>query len=1102
MDMGKILAVFNNLQNNNMSATPNDNFKGDQSMKKLKEGHAGHRDAYEAGDADAYYGRPSRPNKAVNGKTLWDDELTPEEQADYRRGYKENPCGRKDWGHSGYIREGFISNTLNKMAISKQAKAAGYKGYKKSIGEFLSQIMMDSTGEHIIVRITKDGAPYKKFHVENMEELASILAQADKCMAGISESLETNPNVIQLAKRIKALVRSLKADGTGGMSAANMKQIIDTRGLTFANPYHFEQSFKEALKLAGVGNFVARPKNDMSESAAPGQEAWIKTNKAKFKKEYGDKKGEEVLYATAWKRSKARKKVNEDYPCPNCWTSGKEGYSRKLKLNDKGENDPCPNCGFHPKSKDQKEEYNELEGQMIDNYIDNNTVKESWKDGYWTGDMKDGYPSDYYDENDKLTFPWEKNLSSSSSIEDGDTSKEVEITKFLLQHGFNFETKEPLGDGEYSVYSKDKAIIEVHPSGEWSIYTGGRSSGDFLKDGQGLPELVASLRSHSLLHESNDAYNDPDINTPYYLSFDNGTVVRFKNTKAWPLKKQIENRCRQVGRGAKAVNGYGEILGICKFDGNGFVYKPVEISESTGNPFVEKSRRDDVNSIRKAIHHDSEYYRETSDHPCEECGKYNGKSAQYKIGGRRLCRKHTQAEIDRRADGKDTVKEGWRQRAFGNSSPEETNQRISTAKNPNITDDTMGILAKNRDIDINNNHDTPNDVLSRLTDNDTLYVGINGPEESCPACGNNGEYLGMRGGKYIYSCDSCDNNFETPATPSTNESIDNLNDILKLSGLNVNESSTKPFPEDVTDWRETFPESALDYEQEDATCSECGKPLDYSVVNGHAVCDECGFIEDDSDKCLRCDGTDGVDDSGLCYDCRNQTSMNYDGSNEFEEPMTESLSPKRENTGLNGSSRGWANSPNEQMASWKALIQDADGPNNPKDMFNPVKGSDNIMTVAANKKDEKLHEDAGINALAEKLQEKFHAEVSEATTKFANQINAKDCLKFAATEKKGKKKTVKESYGELNPAGEAVMRRIISQYPKSISHYGPEEVTDAVCAFTSNLTDLDEIGSSDVSIWTDEVLDWLFHNDTHKDTTIEGGDYPYSDSDNTAHLGI
>ena len=75
------------------------------------------------------------------------------------------------------------------------------------------------------------------------------------------------------------LVRSLKADGTGGMSAANMKQIIDTRGLTFANPYHFEQSFKEALKLAGVEKFVARPKNDMSESAAPGQEAWIKTNK-------------------------------------------------------------------------------------------------------------------------------------------------------------------------------------------------------------------------------------------------------------------------------------------------------------------------------------------------------------------------------------------------------------------------------------------------------------------------------------------------------------------------------------------------------------------------------------------------------------------------------------------------------------------------------------------------------------------------------------------------------------------------------------------------------------------------------------------------------
>lgn len=37
------------------------------------------------------------------------------------------------------------------------------------------------------------------------------------------------------------------------------------------------------------------------EVAPPGKESWVKSNKARFKKQYGAKKGTEVLYATAWK---------------------------------------------------------------------------------------------------------------------------------------------------------------------------------------------------------------------------------------------------------------------------------------------------------------------------------------------------------------------------------------------------------------------------------------------------------------------------------------------------------------------------------------------------------------------------------------------------------------------------------------------------------------------------------------------------------------------------------------------------------------------------------------------------------------------------------
>jgi len=39
----------------------------------------------------------------------------------------------------------------------------------------------------------------------------------------------------------------------------------------------------------------------VNEKAPPGMEDWVKSNKAKFKKQYGDEKGTEVLYATAWK---------------------------------------------------------------------------------------------------------------------------------------------------------------------------------------------------------------------------------------------------------------------------------------------------------------------------------------------------------------------------------------------------------------------------------------------------------------------------------------------------------------------------------------------------------------------------------------------------------------------------------------------------------------------------------------------------------------------------------------------------------------------------------------------------------------------------------
>lgn len=53
-----------------------------------------------------------------------------------------------------------------------------------------------------------------------------------------------------------------------------------------------------------ITNKIREVAGGVSESAAPGQEDWIRANKSRFIKQYGKDKGMEVLYATAWGRSK------------------------------------------------------------------------------------------------------------------------------------------------------------------------------------------------------------------------------------------------------------------------------------------------------------------------------------------------------------------------------------------------------------------------------------------------------------------------------------------------------------------------------------------------------------------------------------------------------------------------------------------------------------------------------------------------------------------------------------------------------------------------------------------------------------------------------
>lgn len=67
-------------------------------------------------------------------------------------------------------------------------------------------------------------------------------------------------------------------------------------GATQKGPPKPGQSFGGAAESAG---------ETLDEVAPPGQEDWIKKNKGRFIDQYGKEKGERILYATAWKRSKS-----------------------------------------------------------------------------------------------------------------------------------------------------------------------------------------------------------------------------------------------------------------------------------------------------------------------------------------------------------------------------------------------------------------------------------------------------------------------------------------------------------------------------------------------------------------------------------------------------------------------------------------------------------------------------------------------------------------------------------------------------------------------------------------------------------------------------
>lgn len=100
----------------------------------------------------------------------------------------------------------------------------------------------------------------------------------------------------------------------------------------------------------------------------------------------------------------------------------------------------------------------------------------------------------------------------------------------------------------------------------------------------------------------------------------------------------------------------------------------------------------------------------------------------------------------------------------------------------------------------------------------------------------------------------------------------------------------------------------------------------------------------------------------------------------------------------------------------------------------------------------------------------------------------------------GGTRVIGEGIENWGPVGNAVANRIMRQHPDALGKYGLDAVMDAIEDVDSYVGDVEEIGSSDVSIWVRDVLDSLSRNSERQQSKDDGWDPNIDDRDQIDEL--
>lgn len=84
------------------------------------------------------------------------------------------------------------------------------------------------------------------------------------------------------------------------------------------------------------------------------------------------------------------------------------------------------------------------------------TVEEAWKDGYWDGPMKDGYPSSYFDKG-HMEYPWQKDLGQAKASIPSQVMAAAQ--QIVARHDAGAEADAGFDAGEFSGPAHHRALV-------------------------------------------------------------------------------------------------------------------------------------------------------------------------------------------------------------------------------------------------------------------------------------------------------------------------------------------------------------------------------------------------------------------------------------------------------------------------------------------------------------------------------------------------------------------------------------------------------------------------------------------------------------------